>query len=128
MDMSETVTFLNDLVVMAPAALLDVDVCFEPLAPRVAQVTFTSSGHTVSARLTFDDAGDLVGFVSDDRLQTTDGKSYHRYPWSTPLSEHREVDGVRLPRRGHAVWQMPEGDFTYGRFLLDEVAYNVDSP
>jgi hypothetical protein len=30
---------------------------------------FTNAGNTVSATLTFDAAGDLVGFLSNDRMQ-----------------------------------------------------------
>lgn len=128
MDISETVTFFNDLVVMAPAMLLDVNVCFEAISPRSVQATFTTASHAVSARLSFDDVGDLVGFVSSDRLQTTDGKTYHRYPWSTPLSGHRDIKGVRLPRHGLALWQMPGSDLPYGRFEIEEVTYNVTRP
>lgn len=126
MDRSETVTLLNDLCVLAPAALLDVDLTWGPASERSAQVTFRHAGQTVSASLSFDEAGDLVDFVSDDRSQTTDGASYRRLPWSTPLREHREFAGVRLPARGEAVWRTPEGDLIYGRFDLQEIAYNVE--
>ena len=126
MDRSETVTLLNDLCVLAPAALLDAPITWGEATERTAVVRLDHAGHAVSATLTFDDAGDLVGFVSQDRSQTADGKTYRQLPWSTPLRDHRDFAGVRLPARGDAIWLAPEGEVAYGRFDLEDIAYNVD--
>ena len=67
MTKSETVTLLNDIVVMAPAAVLDLPFTWETLSDRTLRATFSNAGYTVSAELTFDAAGDLVGFISNDR-------------------------------------------------------------
>jgi hypothetical protein len=62
----ETVTMMNDVVVMAPAAVLDLPFTFETVGPSTLRATFQNAGFLVAAHLTFDDAGDLVGFVSGD--------------------------------------------------------------
>lgn len=121
MDRGETVTILNDLCVMAPAALLDLPLAWTPLDDRSVRVTYTRGAQTVSADLTFDDGHDLVGFVSNDRYLSADGKTYRSAPWSTPMSDHRDVGGLRLPTRGDLVWKLPEGDLTYGEFVLDGI-------
>jgi hypothetical protein len=66
---AETVTLMNDIVVMAPAAVLDLSFTWKTVDDRSVLATFTNAGHTVSATLTFDAAGDLVGFLSNDRTQ-----------------------------------------------------------
>lgn len=126
MDRSETVTLLNDLCLLAPAALLDLPITWGEATERTAVVRLENAGHAVSATLSFDEAGDLVGFVSEDRSQTADGRTYTRLPWSTPLSRHRDFAGVRLPGYGEAAWRTAEGDVVYGRFEFEEVAYNVE--
>jgi len=121
---SETVTLLNDVVVLAPAAALDLPIAWETTGDHTVRATFTNAGHTVSAVLTFDAAGDLVGFLSNDRYQS-DAKGDRNFPWSTPVSEYREVDGIRVGAHGDADWIEPRGEWTYGRFDIKDIAYNI---
>lgn len=128
MDRSETVTFLDDLCLLAPGALLGAGVRFEPIDDRSARATWTRGAETVSAVLAFDAEGDLAGFVSEDRFQSADGRTFRRLPWSTPVSGHRLQDGVRLPARGLAVWLAPEGDLPYLELSVDEVRFDPAAP
>lgn len=55
---------------------------------------------------------------------------FHRYvggaaTWSTPISGYRQVDGVRVGTLGDANWIEPSGEWTYGRFEITSIAYNV---
>jgi hypothetical protein len=119
MNRGETVTFFNDLCLLAPGALVDVQVRWEPLDDRSVRATYTQGAETISAVLTFDAQGDLAGFVSEDRYMSADGKTYLRYPWSTPVREYGDDAGRRLVARAEAVWRLPGGDFTYGDFVVD---------
>jgi hypothetical protein len=85
--------------------------------------TFSNAGQTISAVLTFDQAGDLVGFVSSDRFQS-DGKTHRLFPWSTPVRDFRDFGGVRLAGAGEARWREPAGEWAYGQFQLQRIAYN----
>ncbi len=116
----ETVTLMNDVLVMAPAAVLDLPFTFETLGERSLQATFRNTGFTVSAVLTFDDTGDLVGFASADRAHSREAAT-----WSTPISGYRQVDGIRIGALGNANWIEPSGEWTYGRFEITSIAYNV---
>jgi hypothetical protein len=118
----ETVTLMNDVVVMAPAAVLDLPFTFETIDARSVRATFRNAGFTVSAILSFDEAGDLVGFVSTDRAHDREGGAA---TWSTPISGYREVDGIRIGTLGDANWIEPGGEWTYGRFEITSIAYNV---
>jgi hypothetical protein len=124
MTRSETVTLLNDIVVFAPAAALDLPITWQTTGPRAVVATFTNAGHTVSAELTFDAAGDLVGFVSNDR-SAIGASGARRMPWSTPISDYRLVEGIRVGAHGEAVWVEPTGPWAYGRFQLTRLARNV---
>ena len=113
---------MNVVVVMAPAAVLDLPFTFDPLGPSSLRASFRNAGFIVAASLTFDANGDLVGFVSDDRSHARDEGPA---TWSTPISAYREVDGIRVGTHGDANWIDASGEWTYGRFEITSLAYNV---
>lgn len=119
----ETVTLMNDVLVMAPAAVLDLPFTFETIDAHRLHATFRNGPFTVSAILLFDVAGDLVGFVSTDRSHDREGGPA---AWSTPISGYREVDGVRIGTKGDANWIEASGEWTYGKFTIRSIRYNVE--
>jgi hypothetical protein len=128
MNQGETVTYLNDMCILAPASLVDPSICWEELDARHVKATLTKDAVTVSAVLTFDEVGDLADFYSDDRFYNDDGVTYLSYRWKTPITEYRALpDGRRMASSGSAIWETPEGDFEYITFNLGDVTYNVTS-
>lgn len=123
----ETVTVLNDLCLFAPGALVDPRLSWAPIDDRTAGVTFGNGPHRVSATLYFNERDELVDFTSDDRPPKVDG-AYRPYRWSTPVEGYQDFDGRRLPTLGATVYAYPEGPFTYGKFRLRSVAYDVEAP
>jgi hypothetical protein len=131
MDRGETVTVFNDLVVLAPAAIVDAPVRWTAVDAQHVRGVFTDGDQTVSAVLTFDAEHDLVDFGSGGRQRASaDGKSFDPLRWSTPLHGHRDVDGRRVLVTGDGRWHAPapEGLFTYVEFHIDDIAYNPDDP
>ena len=123
---SETVTFLNDMCVFAPAALLDPVLVWEELEDGRVCVRFTNAGVAVHAELFFNKRGELIDFASNDRYQApTDGTRMTRVRWSTPAGPYRAFGPLRLASGGEARWHMPNGSFAYIELELDDVEYNV---
>jgi hypothetical protein len=126
MDQSETVTILNDLCILAPAALIDPALRWEPSVANSARVVFSRGAHTVRATLHFNDTGELVDFVSDDRSRASpDGRTFTAERWSTPLGDYRTFGARRLSTRGKALTHARDGTFAYGEFELQSIDYNV---
>lgn len=122
LDKAETVTIFNDLCLFAPAALIDTAIRWQEIDAHAARARFTVGTVTISADLIFNDKGELINFISDDRYEVNEGK-FHRF--STPVSNYRDFGGYRLPAYGEAVWHYPDGLFTYGKFQVQEIRYNV---
>lgn len=131
MDRGETVTVLNDLVVLAPGAVPGAPVRWTEVDDRHVHGTFRCGDQTVSATLTFDAQHDLVDFTSDDRFRAAaDGRSFTPQRWSTPVLEHQERDGRRLLAAGEGWWHPPEPGpaFAYVELRLDELTYDLRGP
>lgn len=119
---TETVTFFNDLCLFAPAALIDDRIIWEPIDLKSTKATYTYNGTSISAILYFNETGQLVNFISQDRYSVSEMKTF---PFSTPASNYRAVNGYQLPTYGEAIWHYPEGEFVYGKFRLVGLRYNV---
>jgi hypothetical protein len=124
MDQSETVTVFNDMCLFAPTALLSAGIEWREVEPSLVKAVYSNAGHKVSADLYFNDAGELVNFVSLDRYQSTDGKTFSLKKWSTPLKNYRDFGDQRLASRGEARWGDGEESFSYIELSIDEVQTN----
>lgn len=79
---AETVTVFNDLCLFAPGALVSPTIAWQPIDDHAARASFTLGANTISAELRFDDAGELVDFVSDDRgAASADGRTVTAQRW-----------------------------------------------
>jgi hypothetical protein len=139
MNRAETVTLLNDMLLLAPATIIDAGIEWEELDSRRLRATWSNAGNTVSAELTFDESGALSDFVSADRARSADLRdlgateldpgsvvgSANRLRWSTPIGGWKELDGRKLPVDAVAVWHLPAGDFVYGKFEILEIEFNA---
>ncbi len=118
---TETVTLFNDMCLMAPATLIDKRIKWEEIDSASAKAIFTNHGVTIAATLFFNHKGQLINFESNDRTEVTEMK---QIPFSTPVSDYREVNGTLIWTHGETVWHYPDGKFTYGKFSLKEIRYN----
>jgi hypothetical protein len=123
---SETVTLLNDMCLLAPATLIDTSIRWEENSPLSVTAHFNNKGYTVSAQLVFDTSGALINFISNDRYFSSDGKTYKKYTWSTPVRSYQIIDGKKLFSEADALWQMPSGAFLYAKFFLKKIMYNTN--
>ena len=108
MNQAETVTVFNDMCLLAPATLINKNILWEIIDPLSVKARFTNGKLSVSATLFFNDNGDLVNFISNDRFETSDGKTYKNYPWSTPVKEHKIFNGIRVGSSASAIYHRPE--------------------
>ncbi|WP_291869701.1 DUF6544 family protein [Maribacter sp.] len=119
---TETVTFFNDLCLFAPAALIDKHIQWKVIDETSVKATYINNSAKISAILYFNTEGQLINFVSNDRIAVSEMKTF---PFSTPVKNYKTINGLQLPTYGEAVWHYPEGEFVYGKFKVKSVEYNV---
>jgi len=127
MKKAETVTFFNDMVLLAPQTLISDEINWEERDDSSVEATFTHDGITIKAIIFFDDMGRVTNFVSKDRLVVDNDGTKDSVPWSTPISEYQELKGFNLPKYGKAVWHYEEGDFTYSTLHIVDIEYNIEN-
>jgi len=124
MDQGETVTLFNDMCFMAPASLIDRNIEWKEVDAITVFAKFTNGNITIGATLYFNEEGELVNFLSNDRFETTDGKTYKNYPWLTPVTGYININGYRLPSGAKLIYKHPDEDLCYGEFNLLSIEYN----
>lgn len=122
---AETVTLLNDMCIFAPGSLTDSRLTLTALGAFSAKVALTNGKYFVSAILHFNEAGELINFISDDRSALQDDGTMKEVQWSTPVSDYNEFEGRKVPTVGKTSWHYTVGDFAYGVFSLKRIKYNV---
>ncbi len=127
MNLAETVTIFNDMCLVAPATLISKTIEWKRLDDFTVKARFTNGNISITATLFFNEEGELTNFISYDRFECADGKTYFNYPWSTPLSDYKDFNGIRLASKSSVIYHRPGKDFVYGRFSLKNVEYNRKS-
>jgi len=111
MDVSGLVTFLNDLI-LCPLGYFSVPVEWKQVGDTQAEVSLSNRGITVTALVTFDEAGRVVNWESDDRYAEVDGEQL-RDRWSTPMDAYDEVNGLRIPVSGRGIHDFDGEPYVY---------------
>lgn len=125
MNITETVTFFNDMVCLAPATLIDKRITWSKVEGNKVNAFFTVGDKTISASLYFNDKGELINFISDDRYATLPDGTMKKFTWSTPIHAYKKINGFNLPAEADVIYAYPKGDFCYGKFTTQNVKYNV---
>lgn len=120
MDISDTVTILNDMCIFAPATLIDKRIKWDSIDDRTAKATFTNGNTSVAANLYFDESGKLINFISEDRY-----RFYDKAKWSTPIHTYKKFGELNLPAKAYAIWHLNDREFSYAEFEVKKVEVNV---
>ncbi len=122
LDTTETVTYFNDMCLLAPATLIDPRIQWNAIDEHSVRAIFTNKGIRISAVLKFRNDGALSNFTSNDR---TEINSMQRLEFSTPVYSYDTTGATWYVNKAAAIWEYPEGPFTYGEFSVASMVYNA---
>jgi uncharacterized protein DUF6544 len=122
MDQGSMMRYLSELM-WFPSAFLEDNISFRAIDATSARVTMTDHGKTATATLFFDSAGRLTNFMA--RRYAIAGESRDLHMWSAPVTGYGEFEGLKLPVRVKAVWQLTEGDREDIDVTLTDLRYDA---
>jgi hypothetical protein len=127
MRISDTITLLNDMCLFAPATLIDERISWEQVDENTVNAIFKTEYCTVTATLYFNEKNELIKFTSEDRYYDNSDGTYQKVKWTTPFGNYKEINGLLLPSYGEAIWNLPDGDYSYCKFTnIKSVIYNIE--
>jgi len=85
-----------------------------------ARLTLDYSGISVYYVITFNENQEIVRFETERYMGDKGLK-----PWIGEVSEYTEIQGVRVPSVIEASWDLDGGMYTYGRFRVKQMEYDV---
>ena len=112
-DKGELQRYLAEIVCCPPILLNHPSLEWEVAGPRTLRVRDRQDETGASIELDVGDDGRPLA-VRADRPRTV-GKRTVLTPWSGRYDEMRQWDGLMVPTRIQAAWQLPEGEFVYVR-------------
>ncbi|GAB6098177.1 hypothetical protein JCM16358_00560 [Halanaerocella petrolearia] len=120
-DQGSLLRYLGEMV-WFPTAALSSYVDWEEIDSNSARATMSYGEITASAVFKFNEKGEVENFTCQ-RYMVTDGKPTLE-TYSVPLGNYKELDGIRVPTEGRAIWKLKSGDFSYYKMEVTEVEYN----
>ncbi len=121
LDQGELLRYLSE-VIWFPTAYLSEYITWEAVDDSSAKATISYGGITASAILYYDSEGRLIRLDADRYMDTDEAAVTQK--WSTPVKQYAEVNGLKIPVKGAAVWHLPGGDFEYIDLEITGIEYD----
>jgi hypothetical protein len=105
-----------------PTAALSSYIKWEDIDSNSAKATMSYGGVTASAVFEFNEDGEVTSFRCKRYMTVND--SYILEDYSVHLKDYKELNGIRIPTKGEAIWNLKTGDFSVYQFEITEIEYN----
>lgn len=126
MDKACLATFLAESL-FAPAILLQDYIAFEEVGNFEVKAAITYGGQTAGGIFTFNEQYEMISFTTNDRAVAGRDGTMEYIPWSALCGEYQTAaSGIKYPTKFYAVWNYPEGDFTYFDGIISDVSYGFE--
>lgn len=122
-DTSAAVTFLSECLIIPTCALQEY-IRWEPIDSNSCRAAIDYRGIRAEGVFTFNETGEFIKFMTDDRFMYMDDGTSVKHRWSAVVSDYVERNGIKIPVRVKGVWNLNEGDHEYFDGRLVGVEYN----
>ena len=107
--------------VLYPTNLLPSDrLKWSPIDAQHAKLIFTYNGLSLPFTITINEAGEITQmetkrYMAENNLET----------WVINVSDYKRMNGINIPSRFEVRWRLEKGDFSYARFHIQQLIYNL---
>ena len=114
LSVGEAYRYLGELPWVPPAWTRNPALEWRELDERTREVAAAVAGARAVVRIELDERGDAVS-VSAAARPALEGKGTVERPWGGAFADYRTLGGLRVPARGEAWWDLPDGRRPYWR-------------
>lgn len=112
-------------IVWFPTAALSPNIEWEPIDNIKARATFDFKGTKESGIFYFNQKGDFLKFVTM-RFKDSDDAA-QKFEWIAEAIEWNEINGIRIPTKVRATWNLEDVSWTWLELEITELKYNIES-
>jgi len=124
MDISSLIRFLAEAP-WFPTALIPSDYLeWKEIDSNSARAVIKDKGYTASGIFTFNEKGEIIKFVTNDRYMEADGK-YFKEQWAGYYRNYQEIEGMKIPIEGEVEWNLSDRDLQYAKLKITDIQYNI---
>ena len=124
MDISSLIRFLAEAP-WFPTALLPSDYLeWKEIDSNSARAVIKDNGYTALGIFTFNEKGEIIKFVTNDRYMEADGK-YFKEQWAGYYRNYQEIEGMKIPMEGEVEWNLSDKDLPYAKLKITDIQYNI---
>jgi len=124
MDISSLIRFLSETP-WFPTALLPSDyIEWKEIDSNSAQAVIKDNGYTASGIFSFNEKGEIIKFVTNDRYMEVDGK-YFKEQWGGYYGNYQEIEGMKIPTEAEVEWNLSDKDLQYAKLKITDIQYNI---
>ena len=121
MDQATLQRYLGEIV-WFPSAALSPYITWEAVGDSAARATMTYNGTQGSGVFYFDEQGLFKKFVA---MRYKDASDAEPTRWTVTATKTAARNGLRVPVASEVSWQLDDGDWTWLRLEIKNIAYNV---
>jgi hypothetical protein len=123
-DESALVTYLAECALI-PSGFLNKNIVWQAIDSNTVRATIIDNNNSISGIFYFNEIGELIKFVSDDRYYITTENIFVKMQWVAEMGNYRLMNcGFKLSSYLRATWKLPEGDFLYFDGQIKDINYN----
>ena len=119
-DQGELSRWLSESVWFPTTLLPSENLSWVAINATTARLLFNANGRSIQFLVSFN-AMDEMAEMETSRFMG-DGKTE---TWVTKMTNYQELNGIKIPMRAEALWRLADGDFSYARFHVKTIQYNV---
>ncbi|MCX9073426.1 MAG: hypothetical protein OIN88_02025 [Candidatus Methanoperedens sp.] len=121
LDQSALLRYLGETV-WFPTAALSSYIKWEVIDSNSARATMSTVQRFFNTVISWSEV--FCRFFAHHLYQMELNGQYVMETWSCPLKDYKEFNGIRIPTKGEAVWNLKTGDFSYYQVEITEIEYN----
>jgi hypothetical protein len=87
---------------------------------QTAKLTYNYCGLSLYFIVTFNETGEITEMVTKRSMEANRSET-----WVIKSSDYKEMNNVLVPTTFNVLWRLETGDFSYARFKITEIAYDI---